>query len=87
MQAEMQKVDYAEVKIIELNISRNNLDQCIRRNTTEIQRIPASVLEDHLEDKVLDNCKSVNLIVEHREIEGCHRIGNANQKFCNLFVD
>lgn len=31
---------------------------------TEIQRIPASVLEKHLEHKVLDICKSMNLTVE-----------------------
>ena len=74
------RVDSLEEKIIELNVSRNKLDQYTRRNYTKIQGIPATVSEDHLEHKLLDICKSVNLTVENSDIEGCHRIGKGNPK-------
>ena len=91
------RVDSLEEKIIELYISRNKLDQYTRRNNNEIQEIPATVSDDHLEHKVLDICKSINLTVENSDIEGCHRIGKSdpkttivrfvNRKFCNLILD
>ena len=53
--------------------------------------------DDHLEHKVLNICKSINLTVENSDIEGCHRIGKSdpkttivrfvNRKFCNLILD
>ena len=59
--------------------------------------IPATVSDDHLEHKVLDICKSINLTVENSDIEGCHRIGNdnpkttivrfVNSKFCYPILD
>ena len=42
------RVDFLEEKIVELYISRNTLDQYTRRNNIEIQRITATVSEDHL---------------------------------------
>ena len=91
------RVHSLEEKIIELDISRNKLDQYTRRNNIEIQGIPATVSDDHLEHKVLDICKSMNLTVGGRDIQGCHRIGKSdqkttivrfiNRKFCNLILD
>ena len=91
------RVDSLEEKIIELDISRNKLDQYTRRNNIEIQGIPATVPDDHLEHKVLNICKSMNLTVGNSDIEGCHRIGKSdpkttivrfvNRKFCNLILD
>ena len=91
------RIDSLEEKIIELDISRNKLDQYTRRNNIEIQGIPAMLSDDHLEHKVLDICKSINLTVENSDNEGCHRIGNSdpkttivrfvNRKFCNLILD
>ena len=49
------RVDSLKEKITELNISRNKLDQYTRKNNIEIQGTPATVSDDHLEDKVLDN--------------------------------
>ena len=69
------RVDSLGEKTFELDISRNKLEQYTRRNNIEIQRIPATVLDDHLEHKVLDICKSINLTVEYSDIKGCHRIG------------
>ena len=34
----------------------------------------------HLEDEVLDICKTLNLTVENSDIKGCHRIGKGNPK-------
>ena len=48
------RVDSLEEKNIELDISRNKLDQDTRRNNIEIQGIPAAASDDHLEHKVLD---------------------------------
>ena len=89
--------DSLKEKIIDLDISRNKLDQYTRRNNIEIQGILATVSGDHLEHKVLDICKSMNLTVENSDIEGCHRIGKGNpkttilrfvnRKFYNLILD
>ena len=57
------RVDSLEEKNIELDISRNKLDHYARRNNIEIQGIPAAVSDDHLEHKVLDIYKSINLTV------------------------
>ena len=72
------RVDSLEEKITELDISRNKLDQFTRRNNIEILGIPATVSDDHLEHKVLNICKSMNLTVENSDIEGCHRIAKGN---------
>ena len=68
------RVDCLEEKSIELDISRNKLDQYTRRNNIEIQGIPATVSDNHLEHKVLNIYKSMNLTVENSDIEQCHRI-------------
>ena len=91
------RVDSLEQKIIELDVSRHKLDQYTRRNNIKIQGIPATVSDDHLEHKMLNICKSMNLPVENSDIEGCHRIGKSdpkttivrfvNRKFCNLILD
>ena len=73
------RVDSLEEKIIELDISRNKLDQYTRRKNIEIQGIPATMSDDHLEDKLLEICKPMNLTVENNDIEGCHRIGKGNE--------
>ena len=91
------RVDSLKEKIIELDISRNKLHQYNRRNNIETQGIPGTVSDDHLEHKVLDICKSINLTVQNSDTERCHRIsrGNlktttvrlVNRKFCNLILD
>ena len=91
------RIDSLEEKFFDLDISRNKLDQYIRRNNVEIQRIPAKVSDDHLEDEVLHICKAINLTVQSSDIEACHKIGKGNPKtiiasfviiiFCNLILD
>ena len=55
-----------------LDISRNKLDQYTMRNNIEIQEIYATVSDDHLEHKLLNICKSMNLTVENSDIGGYH---------------
>ena len=74
------RVDSLEERIIELDISRNKLDQYTRRSNVEIQGIPATVSDNHIEDKELDICKAMNLTVENSDIEGCYRIQNPKSK-------
>ena len=91
------RVDSREEKIIELDISRNKLDQYTTRNNIEIQGTPATVSGNHLEDKVLDISKTMNPTVENSDIEGCDRIRKdnpkiiivsfVNRKFYNLILD
>ena len=80
-----------------LDISRNKLDLYTMRNNIEIQEISATVSDNHLEHKLLNICKSMNLTVENSDIGGYHRIGKGNpkitivrfvnRKFCNLILD
>ena len=87
------RVDSLEETVIELGLSRKELDQYSSINNIEIQGIPATASDDHLEDKVLDLCKAMNLIAEKSDVEGCHRISkcnpkttilrSVNRKFCN----
>ena len=91
------RIDSLEETVIELGISRKELDQYSSINNIEIQGIPATASDDHLEDKVLDLCKAMNLSVEKSDVEGCHRIGKGNpkttivrfvnRKFYNLTLD
>ena len=48
------RIDCLKEKIIELDMSRNKLDQYTKRNNIVIQGICATVSDDHLEEKILD---------------------------------
>ena len=50
------------------------------RNNIEIQEISATVSDNHLEHKLLNICKSMNLTVENSDIGGYHRVGKGNPK-------
>ena len=50
------------------------------RNNIEIQEISATVSDNHLEHKLLNICKSMNLTVENSDIGEYHRIGKGNPK-------
>ena len=63
------RVDSLKEKVIELDISRNKLDQYTRVNNIDIQGISAPVLDDHLQHEVLHICKSINFTVENSDIE------------------
>ena len=48
------RVEQLEDKILRMEIAKNNHDQYTQRNNIEIQGIPATVKDEHLENKVID---------------------------------
>ena len=80
-----------------MDISRNYAGKQTALNNIENQRIPALVSADHLEDKVIDNFKLLNLFFNNRRINGYLKINNANpknvmtryikRKFCNQILE
>ena len=67
-----------ENKITDLEI-HNNLDQRSCRNNVEISRIPLSVSDNQLEEKVVDILKAIDVNITTNEIEVCHRLGNKKE--------
>ena len=72
------KVEILEEQLSENKLYLNELDKYSRRNNTEIQGIPLSIPDDALEIKVIDIFKSLNITVQNKDIEGCHRLDKAN---------
>ena len=72
------KVEILKEQPSENKLYLNKLDQYNRRNNIEIQGIPSSVSDDALENKVIDIFKCLNITVQNKDIEGCHRLGKAN---------
>ena len=48
------RVEQLEDKILKMEIAKNNHDQYKQCNSIEIQVIPATVKDEHLENKVID---------------------------------
>ena len=86
------KVKQLEDKLLRMEIAKNNHEQYTRRNNIEIQGIPATVADDHLENKVIDIFRCFKINSDSSDIEDCHRLGNStpknaivgfvNRKFC-----
>ena len=74
------KVEDLEMKFYESELSLNRLDQYNWRNNIEIQGIPLNVADEALEDKVVNIFESLNTNIKKSDIEGCHKLGKANQK-------
>ena len=51
-----------------------------RRNDIEIQGIPATVKDEHLENKVIDIFRCLKINIDPSDIEDCHRLGNSTPK-------
>ena len=49
-------------------------------NNIEIQGIPATVADDHLENKVIDIFRSLKINIDLSDREDCHRLGNSTPK-------
>ena len=83
------RVEQLEDKILRIEIAKNNHDQYTRHNNIEIQGIPGTVKDEHLENKVID--------IDASDIEDCHRLGNStpkntivrfvNRKFCKKALE
>ena len=57
-----------------MEIAKNNHEQYTRRNHIEIQGIPATVKDEHLESKVIDIFK---INIDLTDIEDRQRLGNS----------
>ena len=55
----------------------NHLEQYGRSNNTEVPGIPNSVSDNELECSVIKIMKAIDIEVDDRDIEACHRIGKS----------
>ena len=74
------RVEQLEDKILRMEIAKNNHDQHTQRNNTEIQSIPATVKDEHLENKVIDIFRFLKINIDPSDTEDCHRLGNSKPK-------
>ena len=74
------KVKQLEDKLLRMKIAKNNHEQYTRRNNIEIQGIPATVADDHLENKVIDIFRCFKINSDSSDIEDWHRLGNSTPK-------
>ena len=58
--------------------SHDALEQYGRRNNLVISSIPDSVQDSHPESTMTSILSDINVNVESREVEECHRIGKSN---------
>ena len=69
-----EKIKQTENENITLKRDVVNMQQYIRRNNVEICGIPDSVSDNKLEEKVIQIAQSINVNIQHEEIEACHRL-------------
>ena len=81
------RVDSLKDEITELDISRNDLDQYTMRYNNEIQSIPVTASDNHLEGKKLGICKSMSHTVEDRGIEGYQRTDKGKIHYLHVAVN
>ena len=72
------KVEILEKKLAESEKSFNRLDQYNRRKNLEIQSIPSTINDEVLEDKVIQICECLNILLAKSDTEDCHRLGKSN---------
>ena len=77
------KVNVLENEIIALEIQNNNVDHHTRRNNVEISKIPQSVSDNQLEEKVVDMLKAIDVNSTSNEVEAFHHLGPKKK---NVFV-
>ena len=62
-----------------LETDLNKQDQYSRHNNLDIQGIPDSVSDNHLEEKVIEIFNQVNVKIDKFDIEDCHRMGKSKK--------
>ena len=80
------EVSQLKEKIISIESKSNSVEQYGRRNNMEINGIPNSISDDHLESNainVLSNATNVHVTADN--IGACHRIGKSTEN-CLLFL-
>ena len=91
------RVQQLEDKILRTEIAKNNHYQYTRCNNIEMQGIPATVKDEHLQNKVIDIFRCLKINIDPSDIEDCHRLGNStpkntlvcfvNRKFCKKALE
>ena len=71
------RVEQLEDKILRMEIAKNNNDQYTWCYNIEIQGIPATVKDEHLENKVIDMVRCFKINIDLSDIEDCLRFGNS----------
>ena len=69
-----------ENKVAILEPNHNDLAQYGRRNTVVFSGIPENVPDNNLESTVISLLSDIDVQVESRDIEACHRIGKPSSK-------
>ena len=67
------KVELLGKKLLEVEISCNNIEQYTRRNNIEIQSIPSKIRDEKIEDKVIEIFGAMNIAITKNDSEDCHR--------------
>ena len=73
------KVKLLEKKLLEVEISHDNLKQYTRRNNIEIKNIPSKVPDENLEDKVIEIFGAMYIAITKNDVEDCHRLGKSSK--------
>ena len=80
------KVELLQKELIEVEISRNNLEKYTRRNNIEIQGIPSQIPYEKLEEKVIEVFGAMNIAITKNDVEECHRLGKSSKSTIVWFV-
>ena len=78
-------------KSLEIEISKDR--QYNRRKCVEFSSVPATTIDDNLEDTIIEACKYINIDVSETDIEACHRLPirrnatNASKRVIVKFVN
>ena len=81
------KVELLQKELIEVEISRNNLEKYTRRNNIEIQGIPSQIPYEKLEEKVIEVFGAMNIAITKNDVEECHRLGKSSKSTIVRFVN
>ena len=74
------KVALQNDKIINLEKDVLNLQTYVRRNNIEVCGIDDNITTEDLEDKVIQIAAAINVKIDHRDSEACHRLKKSKKK-------
>ena len=67
-------------KLVDVERDVIDLQQYIRRNNLEICGIPDSIGQAKLEETVIKIAESIDVVIEKKDIEACHRLPNRKNR-------
>ena len=70
-----QKVEWLDCRISKFETDYDKQDQYNTRNNLEIQRIPSTISDDLLEEKVIQIFEGIDPSITANDIEDCHHLG------------